>query len=125
MIVSGDVATILAEDLKALCENIYRKGAIPVCKVTSERIVILPKILKDSTYWSKGFVEVNFCVPNIETMANTKRLTEVERLLKPIEDVSVFDNTRYRYSVESISQEEDKPLDCWYVNARVLFEVLN
>ena len=125
MIVSGDVATILARDLDSLCKNIYKKGAIPEGEVLTERIVILPKGLKEGTYWSKGFVEVNFCIPNAGGMANTIRLTEVERILKPLESVSLFDNTRYRYSVESTSQEEDTPLACWYVNARILFEVLN
>ena len=125
MIVSGDVATILLRDLKGFCKEVYKKGAIPEGKVLTERIVILPKGLKEGTYWSKGFVEVNFCIPYVNGMANTKRLTEVERLLKPIESVSLFDNTRYRYSVESVSQEDDKSLECWYVNARVLFEVLN
>lgn len=129
MITIGDIETILFEDLKSFGITTYKKGVIPEGKVTEERIVILPKTLKTGTYWKKDFIEVNFCVPDINvntvSMANTIRLTELERLAESLESVGSFDNTAYRYSVYETGREKDSELECHYVNVRLLFEILN
>lgn len=125
MIVTGDIATILYKELKGLGIEVYKGGTFPTSKVTKERIVIIPKRQSKGKYWKRGFVEVNFLVPNTNGKANTKRLTELERIANQLESYGVFDDTSYRYEVESISQEEDASLACHFVNCRLLFEVLN
>lgn len=127
MIVTGNVADILFRDVKAFgIKEIYRDTKrIPVGKVETERITIKVKKPSTETYWKKCFVEVNLCVPYKNGVANTTRLTELERLAEStLNSVGSFDGTRYRYSVET-SQEEDADLWCNYVNCRILFEILN
>lgn len=127
MIVTGNVADILFRDVKAFgIKEIYRDTKrIPVGKVETERITIRVKKSSTETYWKKCYAEVNICVPCINGVANTSKLTELERLATSTLDVvGLFDGTRYQYSVET-SQEEDADLECNYVNCRILFEVLN
>ena len=106
MIVTGDIETILVRDLKPFGIPTYKKDAIPEGEVTEERITVIPKEPKPGTYWIKGFVEVNFCVPDINGMANKSRLTELERQA-------------------STHQERDVPLKCHFVNVKIMFEILN
>jgi hypothetical protein len=124
MIVTGDIATILYKKLLGFGIEVYKGGTFPTSKVTKERIVIIPKRQSSSKYWKKGFVEINFLVPD-DGRANTKRLTELERMANQLEGYGVSDGNSYRYGVESISQEEDTSLECHFVNCRILFEVLN
>jgi hypothetical protein len=130
MITTGDIESILYEDLQVFNISVFKKGVIPEGKVVRERIVIIPDGLKEGIYWKKGFVEINFCVPNISVenvlMANKGRLTELERLAnKSLDVVSSYDGTTYRYSVYQTGQENDADLECYYVNVKLLFEVLN
>ncbi len=129
MIVTTDIGNILYRDCKAFgIDEIYQKGNIPDGELVGERIVILPKSQSPETYWKKGFVEVNLCVPNVDIdTANLIRLSELERKSIAILDdvVSSYDGTTYRYSIESIGTEADTALKCHYVNVRILFEVLN
>ena len=125
MIVTGNIATILYKRLKGLGIEVYKGGTFPTSKIDKERIVIIPKRQSEGKYWKRGFVEINFLVPDVNGKASTKRLTELERIANQLESYGVFDSTPYRYKVESISQEEDTSLECHFVNCRILFEVLN
>lgn len=125
MITTGDIETILIRDLKPFGLETYRKNAIPEGKVLSERITVIPKEPKTTAIWKKRFVEVNFCVPDMEGWANTKRLDELERQASDLRSVSTYDGSTYRYSVYSTNQERDAPLDCQFVNVKILFEILN
>lgn len=128
MIVSSDIANILYRDCKAFGIKTYPDGETPTGEVTEERVVIHVKAQTPGTYWKKGFVEVNICVPDSsENSANSVRLGELEREAQTILDdvVSSYDGTCYRYSINSIGREADTALKCHYVNCRLLFEVLN
>lgn len=60
--------------------------------------------------------------------ADLIRLNELERKGKKMfKDgvVGQYDGSWYRYSSETIGIEEDKELCCYYVNVKLLFEVLN
>jgi len=128
MIVSSDIANILYRDCQAFGIKIYPDGETPTGEVTEERVVIHAKAQTPGTYWKKGFVEVNICVPDSsENSANSVRLGELEREAQTILDdvVSSYDGSCYRYSINSIGREADTALKCHYVNCRLLFEVLN
>ena len=125
MITSGDIEEILYKDLKKFKFKQYRKDAIKDGKVDSERLIVLCGTLEEDVFWSRAFVNINVCVPDFKGMANTKRLTEIERMLCNISSVSKYDESTYRYEVRATSQEEDPDLKCHFVNIRVLFEVLN
>lgn len=125
MITTGDIEEILYKDLKKFGFKQYRKDVIKDGKVDSERLIILCGTLEEDVFWSRAFVNINVCVPDFKGMANTKRLTEIERMLFNISSVSKHDESTYRYEVRSTSQEEDTDLKCHFVNIRVLFEVLN
>ena len=127
MIVTGNVTDILFRDVKAFgVKEVYRDlKRIPDGAAVTERITIKVKKPSTGTYWKKCFAEVNLCVPYVNGVANTTRLTELERMaVRTLESVGVFDGARYRYSVET-SQEDDAELKCNYVNCRILFEILN
>lgn len=128
MIVTTDIGNILYPDCKAFGIEVYQKGNIPDGEVTTERVIILTKSQTPSKYWKKGFVEVNLCVPDVgPDTANLIRLAELEReAMKILDDVvGSYDDTTYRYSIDSIGTEADTALKCHYVNVRILFEVLN
>lgn len=125
MIVTGDIETILVRDLKPFGIPTYKKDAIPEEEVTEERITVIPKEPKPGIYWIKRFVEVNFCVPDINGMADKSRLTELERQVSGLRSVSSFDGSTYRYKVYSTNQEKDAPLKCHFVNVKIMFEILN
>lgn len=126
MITTGDIETILYRDLKPFGIERLRKGESLVTdkSLDKEYIRIIPKVLSPDTYWKKDFVEVNFLVPDITSGSDAKRLTEIERLCD-FDKTSTFDGTVYTYSTYSTSQEEDTELKCHFVNARLLFEILN
>lgn len=127
MITSSDAGSILYNDCKIFNLPLYRSWSFPKKKVDTERIVIIAKSQSPDIYWSRGFVEVNFCVPDYKDNANLKRLNELERCaLKNIGyKTGKFDETRYRYSVDSHGIEEDSALNCHFVNIKILFEILN
>lgn len=128
MIVTTDIGNILYRDCKDFGIKIVPDGETLMGELKSERIVIHAKKQQPGTYWKKSFAEVNFCVPDLsENEANAIRLNELEReVMKHFDNVvSIYDGTTYNYSIESIGTEKDTALKCHYVNARILFEVLN
>jgi len=128
MIVTTDIGNILYRDCKVFGIDIVPDGETLTGELKSERIVIHTKKQQPGTYWKKSFAEVNFCVPDLsENEANAIRLNELEReVMKHFDNVvSIYDGTTYNYSIESIGTEKDTALKCHYVNARILFEVLN
>ena len=135
MIVTTDIGNILYRDCKAFgIGEIYQKGNIPLIpddadyRMKTERIVIRPKSQSPDTYWKKGFVEVNLCVPDVGIgIANLIRIAELEHQSVEILGgvVNSYNGIPYQYSIESIGTEADTALKCHYVNVRILFEVLN
>ena len=127
MITTTDIANILYRDCKSFGIEIVPQGQTIVGVLKNERIVIHTKKQQSGVIWRKSFAEVNLCVPDIQNEANTIRLNQLERVAdKQFDDVvNNYDNTNYRYSIESIGMEQDASLKCHYVNVRILFEVLN
>ncbi len=129
MIVTTDIANILYKDCKAFGIEVYQAGNIPDehKKLSSERVIVRTKSQSPETYWKKGFVEVNLCVPDMNGDANLIRLQELERKAQKVLDevVGEYDGSNYYYLIDSIGIEADTELRCHYVNVRLLFQVLN
>lgn len=129
MIVTTDIANILYKDCKAFGIEVYQAGNIPDehKELSSERVIIRTKSQSPETYWKKGFVEVNLCVPDMDGEANLIRLQELERKAQEVLDevVGEYDGSNYYYLIDSIGTEADTELRCHYVNVRILFQVLN
>ena len=130
MIATTVIANIIFKDCKSFgISEVYQRGNIPEGKVNAERIVVYPKTQQPDTYWERGYVEVNLCVPlSSSGKANLIRLNELERKAKEMfKDgvVGQYDGSWYRYSSETIGIDVDKELCCFYVNVKLLFEVLN
>lgn len=129
MIVTTDIQTILYMKAQELgIKSVYKDGAAPEGAVKSERVVIIANSVEPGTYWKAGFVHVNICVPYLDRKgtANIERLNYLERLAEEtLHDTGKFDGTPYTYEVDTTRIEEDRDLKCHYVNARILFEVLN
>ena len=129
MIVTTDIANILYKDCKAFGIEVYQAGNIPDehKELSSERVIIRTKSQSPETYWKKGFVEVNLCVPDMDCDANLIRLQELERKAQEVLDevVGEYDGSNYYYLIDSIGTEADTELRCHYVNVRLLFQVLN
>lgn len=133
MITTGDVYCILHE----VCEQfgipeIYDGLDEPKGEIKSERIVIRTGSQNNGKIWENSFVNINFCTPlNIDGSANTVRLNEIERMVKPIfkyGDILKYDDSICSYENGGggwLSREADTALKCHYVNVRILFEVLN
>ena len=129
MIVTTDIANILYKDCKAFGIEVYQAGNIPDehKELSSERVIIRTKSQSPETYWKKGFVEVNLCVPDMDGNANLIRLQELERKAQEVLDevVGEYDGSNYYYLIDTIGVEADTELRCHYVNVRLLFQVLN
>lgn len=126
MIGVTDVANIIYRDCQRFGLRVIPFGEVITGEVRSDRIVILPKRRSDEKYWEKGFVEVNFITADLRTnTANMIRLQELERMAMSLEGVGEMNGATYRYGVESIGVEQDVGLRASFVNARILFEVLN
>lgn len=129
MIVTTDIANILYKDCKAFGIEVYQAGNIPDehKELSSERVIIRTKSQSPETYWKKGFVEVNLCVPDMDGNANLIRLQEFERKAQEVLDevVGEYDGSNYYYLIDSIGIEADTELRCHYVNVRIMFQVLN
>ncbi len=129
MIVTTDIANILYKDCKAFGIEVYQAGNIPDehKKLSSERVIIRTKSQSPETYWKKGFVEVNLCVPDMDGDANLIRLQQLERKAQEVlgDVVGDYDGSNYYYLIDSIGIEADTELRCHYVNVRLLFQVLN
>ncbi len=129
MIVTTDIANILYKDCKAFGIEVYQAGNIPDehKELSSERVIIRTKSQSPETYWKKGFVEVNLCVPDMDGNANLIRLQEFERKAQEVLDevVGEYDGSNYYYLIDTIGVEADTELRCHYVNVRLLFQVLN
>lgn len=94
----------------------------------SERIVIHVKQQTRGPYFYKGFVEVNYVVPDILGRANHERLQSVEEILTDAfryDTVVTYDGETYRYGLESERILSEEKSEYHYVNARLLFETLN
>lgn len=126
MISIKDIEQILIGDLSSLMSvsGIFIEDDIPVGIVEEERITLHVKQLKPQTYFSKCFVEVNWCVPDLGDHPDSSRLQVVDRMMAGIESIGEYDGSVYRYGVESI-QILKSELKCHYVNTRLLFEILN
>ncbi len=134
MITPQTIGNILYRDCKVLdIEPIYvvfpddNSDEIPSREVKEERIVIHPKSQKPGTYWRKSFNEVNLLVPRISGRADRIRLEELEHKAMELFDdvVGTYQGITYKYYIDSIGTMTDDALRCEYVNAKILFEVLN
>lgn len=128
MITTTDIANILYIHCRDLGIDIVPMGRVITGELKRERITIHTKGQQSDTYWKRGFVEVNICVPDLgEGEANTIRLGDLERnaniLLGDV--VGVYEDAHYRYSINQIGIERDTDLRCHYVNVKLLFQVLN
>lgn len=140
MITPQDIRNILYRDCKAFgIGEVYAvfegddgdSSEVPAVSsedgLQTERIVIYVKSQQPGTYWRKSFAEVNIQVPRIQDRADAARLQELERMAMKLLDgvTGEYDGSHYLYEVDSIGTEADRSLRCHYVNARILFQVLN
>lgn len=125
MITTGDIKSILSEDLKKYGFKTYLQDTFPDGEITDERIIIRCGELSPGTYWESSYAHLNICVPDLYGMADTKRLTEIERMFKRMKKTFRFDGSVCRYMEDGTSQEKDEALKCHFVNVRLLFEMLN
>lgn len=124
MITTSDIAQAIYNDCRGFGVPLYISGVIPVGDVKDERIIIIPKSIEDGTRWYRCFAEVNWLVPDIKGEADRRRLGAVERLVKPLYyRQGVIDGTQYRYRKYSLGIEQERGLDCHYVNLRLLIEI--
>jgi len=78
MITTGDIKSILSEDLKTYGFKTYLQDTFPDGEITDERIIIRCGELSSGTYWESSYAHLNICVPDLYGMADTRRLTEIE-----------------------------------------------
>ena len=127
MIVTKDIEEILIRDMgKVMPVNqIFVEDDIPTGEIKEERVTIHTKELRPDTYFSKCFVEVNWCVPDIGESPDSTRLQSVERIMAgSLESNGEYDGSAYRYEVYNHKVLKGV-LKYHYVNVRLLFEILN
>lgn len=121
-----EVIILALEGLGYPLGNIYTSWDFP--EGVTERIVIHAKQQTRGTYFYKGFVEVNYVVPDILGKADHAKLQEVEETLIDAfryDTVGTYKGETYRYGLESERILYEENSEYHYVNARLLFETLN
>ena len=126
MITTSDISEVIYDACRHYGVSIYIADTFPDEEIDEERIVIIAKqISTEGKYWNRCYVEVNWCVPDIEDEADGIRLKEVERLMRDIaQGNGSLDGTTYRYSVKSTQVVGDRRLRIHYANSQILFESL-
>lgn len=128
MITTTDIANILYKACSFFEMPVYQAGNIPTGIVNDRgRVVIHSKEQTAEKTWKKSFAEVNIFVPDTpDGNANLIRLNEVERLAtKMLKNTGCLDGTVYQYEVASTILLNNENLKAHYINAKVLFKVLN
>lgn len=127
MIGTTDIANLLYKACTKKGIEVYQYGNIPRGEVTTPRVTIHVKSGSDETWWRKGFAEVNFNIPDLEDgTADLITLGEYERdAWKLLKFTDVFDDTTFQFKVSSTEVMQDTQFKCHYVNARVLYRVIN
>ena len=120
----NELARAIYDACRVLAVPIYIKDTIPDGMVESERIIIIPKSIEDGTRWYRGFVEVNYLVPDKGGEADYISMMEAENSLKVLKyGQGEVDGLQYRYRKYSVSYEKDESLKCHFVNYRLLTEI--
>lgn len=128
MITTTDTANIMYTVCKQFGMPVYQSQNIPIEDVSTEgRIVIHVKEQTAENIWRKGFVEVNFFVPDTPNgKADLITLNEIERMAtRSLRGTGAMDGTAYHYNVTSTYVLENSDLKAHYVNAKVLFRSMN
>jgi len=128
MITTTDAANILYTACKIFGMPVYQAGNIPEGKVGKDgRVVIHVKEHTPGSTWKKGFVEINlFAADTPKGKSDLIRLNELERMaVKDLKGMGWHDGTAYTFSVASTIPMENADLKAHYINAKVLFKVLN
>ena len=124
----------IEEVIISACEGL---GIVPLDRIyvtedfpegVDERIVIHAKQQQRGDYFYKGFVEVNAVVPDIFGKADHARLQEIEGIFTgafKYDTVGTHGTDTYRYGLESERILSEEKSEYHYVNARLLFEILN
>ena len=93
-----------------------------------ECIVIHVKSQVRGPIFYKGFVEVNYVVPDNEDRAEHDTLTEGEKVMKNAfryDTVGEYEGETYRYGMYSHEVLYEPDAHYHYVNVRLTFETLN
>lgn len=125
MITTEDVRDILISKFREKGYAPFKSSALPDEEIKDERVVVISNAGKDGTYWTKSFPIVNFCVPNIFEMADTGRMSEIQRDVYNTRGTGEYDGTFYRFKRFSMSEERDKDGRYHFVKLVLLFEILN
>lgn len=126
MIVSTDIASILARDVRELgVSTVYTSGNIPAGPLAAECVCIGVKPLKAETYWNIAEVELDLYVPDAD--AATERLAQLERTARTALGVpyAQYDATPYRYAIAETGVKADAEHQCHFIHIIIQFKVLN
>lgn len=128
MITTTDIANILYKHCQCFGLEVYQDGNIAKGEVEPQgRIVIHVKEQSEERIWKKCFVEVNLLTPDTsQGHADLIRLNELERqAVANLSGAGVQGGTIYKFGLSSVSILAAKEQRAHYVNARVLFKVIN
>lgn len=125
MITPEDVRDILISRFREKGYRPYKSDALPNEEIKTERVVVISNGPKDGVYWTKSFPIVNFCVPDIDEMADTGRMSEIQRDVYNTRGTGEYDGTFYRFRRFSTSEERDRDGRYHFVKLVIQFEILN
>lgn len=124
MITASDIARRIFDKCVSLGVKIEISGNIQDGKVKEPKIVIIPRSVEDGQSWYRGFVDVDYLIPDIAGEKDAIRLDSAERSLDILRyGQGVIEDVQYRYRRYSVSQLRDEGLDCHYVNYKLLIEI--
>lgn len=124
MIGLTDALNLLSRDLREFGYKVYKSYDKP--QGLEECIVINADSLQSSTYFKKGFINVNCITPNFKTndATNYPKLNEFEKISQKLDRVGVYKDITYKYDVDGVAIfREDNGSS--FLNIRILFEILN
>ena len=128
---------LTTSDIRIICKRIVGSLGIEVCfpeelplgAIASDRAVIVASSDDLGKYWGKCIVSLSIMVPDVcPKVANMSKLSSYER---KVQDIFVdgiageYGDDSYLIELQSIGIDNASDVRCHFVNAKLMFNVLN
>lgn len=128
---------LTTSDIRIICKRIVGSLGIEVCfpdelpvgAIASDRAVIVTSSDDLGKYWGKCIVTLSIMVPDVcPKVANMSKLSSYER---NVQDMFVdgiageYGDDSYLIELQSIGIDNASDVRCHFVNAKLMFNVLN
>lgn len=128
---------LTTSDIRIICKRLISSLGIEVCfpeelplgAIASDRAVIVTSSDDLGKYWGKCIVTLSILVPDVcPKVANMSRLSDYEKRVQEMFVDGIageYGEDSYLIELQSIGIDNASDVKCHFVNAKLMFNVLN